>query len=251
MLVIKAGGSVITRRGLRPSFDRAAAARLSRALAGLREPFVLVHGTGSFGKPPAGRYGYLSGRIRPGSAPVAAIRALLLRLHSLLVSELTANGVKAVSCPGSACFSLSAGRPRLRQRQQLLEWLGRGYVPVVNSDIFPCPGGFAVVSSDALMAALAARLRPELAVFFTRAAGVLGPRGELVRCLRAGQVPALLRGLRPAPGDVSGGIRAKMAEIARIARGGTDSAVLDGRRPELLLELRRGGSPQGTYIHAT
>lgn len=250
MLVIKAGGSVITKKGGRPSFDRHAAARLARMLARLKEPFVLVHGTGSYGKPPAARYGYLSGRIKPNSAPVAAIKASLLQLHSLFVSELAAAGLKPVSCPGCASFSLSGGRPRLTSALSLKDWLRRGFTPVINSDIFMSGAGFRVVSSDALAAALAEALRPELAVFLTDVPGLLNPGGAPIPALARAEFIVFARGLRAPRADVSGGMAGKAVEMLRILAAGVNAAVLDGRRPEELLKLRAGRRAGGTYIHA-
>ncbi|MDD2804582.1 MAG: hypothetical protein PHV33_03435 [Elusimicrobiales bacterium] len=250
MLVIKAGGSVITRKGGRPAFDRPAAARLARALVRLRAPLVLVHGTGSYGKPPAVRYGYLSGSIAPGSAPVARIKAALLELHSLFISELAVAGLKPVSCPGCSAFALAGGRPRLAAARALKDWLRRGFTPVINSDIFMSGAGFRVVSSDALAAALAAALRPELAVFLTDVPGLLGAGGAVLPALSRAEFLGLARSLRAPRADVSGGMAGKAGEIARILAAGVDAAVLDGRRPEELLKLRAGRRAGGTYIHA-
>lgn len=249
MLAIKAGGSIITRKGRSPAFDRAGAARLASALARLEEPFLLVHGTGSYGKPPAVRYGYLSGRLSPGQAPVAAIKASLLQLHAAFLRELLRRGLRAVSCPGCAYFSVSSGRPRLERRKDFLGWLRRGFVPVINSDIFAVPGGFRVVSSDALLAEASAAAGADLAVFLTRAPGFIGEDGLVKGEVPAKDIPRLSRFLRPAGKDVSGGMKGKLSEISRIVRRGAGAAVLDGRRPGLLLELR-SGKAGGTYFHA-
>ncbi len=251
MLLIKAGGSVITRKGPVPVFDRAGAARLGRAMSRLKEPAVLVHGTGSFGKPPAERYGYLDGRPAPGTAPLAEIKNSLLRLHASLVAELVSGGANAVSCPGCAYFELASGRPRLRLGKALLDWVRRGFLPVINSDIFPCgSGGFRVVSSDALLQSLCAELSPELAVFFTDAPGLLDAAGKVVGSLHRSSLLRFKRELPPSNADVSGGMRGKIAEIARINSAGVDAVILDGRRPAELIKLRAGHRIRGTYIHA-
>lgn len=248
MLVIKAGGSVITCRGKRPVFNKRAAARLAAALARLDEPFILVHGTGSFGKPPAVRYGYLDGRVRPGGAPVARIKASLLRLHSAFVEELVKAGVNAVSCPGCAFFGLRRGRPVLRDKAGLSAWLARGFVPVVNSDLFPSAGGeFRVVSSDALAAELAGAFRPRLTVFFTNTGGVLDQGGEVIRELDAAGLARLIKDRGRAAKDVSGAMAGKAAELLRISSRGLASLVLDGRRPGEFAE-RAGGFAAGTFI---
>jgi glutamate 5-kinase len=250
MLAIKAGGSVITREGEKPVFDRASARRLAAALSRLKEPCLLVHGTGSFGKPPARRYGYLSGAIPAGKpVPVPAIRAGLARLHGLLLSELARAGVRALSCPGREYFRLFRGRPLLCRKTELRRLLRSGRVPVVNSDIFDSPAGLQVVSSDALLAAACEALKPRLAVFLTGADGLLNAAGEPVPAVSARKLAAIRRGMPEPAGDVSGGMKGKLAEVIRIAAGGSDVLLANGKRPEIILEPGIPG--KGTYVHAS
>jgi len=250
MLAIKAGGSVITRKGETPVFDRRAARRLCAALSRLKEPFLLVHGSGSFGKPPARRYGYLSGAIPAGKqVPVAAIRADLARLHGLLVCELARAGVRALSCPGREYFRLCRGRLSLRRRTELLHRLRSGFVPVLNSDIFDCPAGLRVVSSDAMLAAACEAFKPRLAVFLTGAPGLLDSAGETLPEVRAEKLPTIRKAMPNPAGDVSGGMKAKLAEVVRIASYGCDVLLADGRKPEIILEPATPG--KGTYVYAS
>ncbi len=249
MLAIKIGGSVIAGYGRKPVFLARAARAVAADLARLRDPFILVHGTGSYGKPPAERYGYLSGRIRPGQAPVAAIGASLLELHALLIAELTRAGVRAVSCPGRSFFSLRGGRPALKDAGELRGWLRRGFSPVINSDIFPAAGGeFRVVSSDAILCEAAVRLGADMAVFLTSAAGVIGPRGRVLARLDRRSLKVLLRGMPSSGLDVSGGMKGKLEEIARVLPA-VPAAVLDGRARGSVLGALSGKAP-GTYISA-
>lgn len=249
MLVIKAGGSVITCRGSRPVFNRKAAARLAAALARLKEPFILTHGTGSFGKPPAVRYGYLDGRVRPGSAPVAEIKASLLSLHNSFLTELVAAGLRAVSCPGCEFARLERGRPVLRKKAVLSDCLERGSLPVINSDLFPSSKGeFRVVSSDAIAAALAAAFRPSLAVFFTDAAGLMDIDGKVLAELDGPGLAGFLKNCAPAAGDVSGGMPGKAAELLRLSSLGIPAFILNGARPGELFKFLAGRRAAGTFI---
>ncbi len=249
MLVIKAGGSVITRKGESPVFDRAAASRLAASLAELREPFALVHGTGSFGKPPALRYGYLSGRVPPGGAPVDAINTSLLRLHLAFLRELRSAGLVVGSVPGPEYFLLRGGRPVPADASAIEAPLASGLVPVVSSGIFPDgTGGGVVVSSDALAVGLCGLLRPRLAVFFTDAPGLLDAAGAVLPELDEPGLEAFSRACPREPGDVSGGMRGKAAELLEIVRGGGRALVLDGRRPEGLVSFLAGRSRPGTLL---
>lgn len=248
MLVIKAGGSSITRGGQKPVFDRRASARLAAALSQLKEPFILTHGTGSYGKPPAVRYGYLDGRVRRGTAPVPEIRASLGELHALFVRELLTAGVKAVSCPGCEVFALKRGRLVLSARRRLASLLARGSVPVINSDLFPCAGEFRVVSSDAIAAELAAVFKPRLAVFLTAAPGLLGRGGKVIGELDAAGLARFRDNCRPPALDVSRGMAGKAGELLRICSAGIPALVLSGSRPSGLQRFLAGGRRPGTFI---
>ena len=240
---------MITRKGESPVFDRAAVSRLAASLAELAEPFALVHGTGSFGKPPALRYGYLSGRIPPGGAPIDAINASLRRLHLAFLRELRSAGLEVCSVPGPEHFSLSGGRPVPADPSVIAAPLASGRVPVVSSGIFPDgAGGGVVVSSDALASALCGLLRPRLAVFFTDAPGLLDAAGAVLPELDEPGLEAFSRACPGEPGDVSGGMRGKAAELLAILRGGGRALVLDGRRPEGLASFLAGRSGPGTLL---
>lgn len=249
MLVIKAGGSVITRKGPAPVFDRASAVRLSAELAALREPFALTHGTGSFGKPPAARYGYLDGKIPPGGAPIEKINSSLLELHRAFLEQLLASGLPASGLPGPGNFLLRGGRPVPADPAVIPALLAAGRVPLVSSGIFPDgAGGGVVVSSDALAAELCALLRPRLAVFFTDSPGLLGADGSAVPELDEPGLEAFSRGCPPDQGDVSGGMGGKAAELLRIVRTGIPVLVLDGRRPGGLGGFFSGCPCPGTLL---
>lgn len=250
MLVIKAGGSVITRGAEKPSFDFRAAARLGAVLAGLDEPFILVHGTGSYGKPPAVRYGYLDGRVRRGSAPVPEIKAGLMELHGALLRALRSAGLKAASCPCCEIFSLKRGRPALLAKGRLLRLLSKGFTPVINSDLFPAARGeFRVVSSDAIAGELCLAFKPRLAAFFTAPpGGLLGPDGKIIPCLERAALKRFLKSCRPSPADVSGGMAGKARELIRICSAGIPALVLSGSCPSGLPRFLAGGLCPGTFL---
>jgi isopentenyl phosphate kinase len=177
---------------------------------------------------------------------VARIKASLLRLHSAFLEELVKAGMNAVSCPGCDFFKLRRARPVLRDKRLLSAWLDRGFVPVVNSDLFPAAdGGFRVVSSDGLTAELAEAFRPRLTVFFTDTGGVLDAGGKVIRELDAAGLARLVKGRARSANDVSGGMAGKAAELLRMSSRGLASLVLDGRRPGKFAE------PWGSFVEGT
>lgn len=248
MLVIKAGGSVITAKGPRPSFDARASAGLAGSLARLPGPMIITHGTGSFGKPPAVRYGYLDGHVEPGSAPVKKINASIGGLCARFTGCLRRAGIPAAVCPGLSLFSLKGRRPVLHQagRSRLRRILTKGRVPVVSSGLFPAGGGaYRVVSSDAIAASLSAAFRPESAIFITGAPGIRGASGKVRRELSFHELPVIAKGCRPSDRDVSGGMAGKIREMIRITGSGIPCFVTSPAGAASLSSAR----PRGTLLH--
>ena len=217
IVVIKLGGSVITRGGRKPSVAKGALRRLGRQIAKSGRRVIIVHGTGAFGKPPAIRYGYLEGRVRPGSAvPVAAVKALLLKLHAAVVEELCRAGMRAVSSDSASLMTLRRGGIVSVETGPLRRWLKAGMTPVLSGDMLAdSGGGFSVCSSDDMACALAASLGAEKAVFVTDVDGVRGP-------------------VRESPSDVSGGMAGKLRAAERLAKKGIPSLMINGLRPGCL-----------------
>lgn len=248
MLVIKAGGSVITAKGPRPSFDARGSARLAGGLARLPGPMIITHGTGSFGKPPAVRYGYLGGFVKPGSAPVKKINASIGMLSARFTGRLRCAGIPAVPCPGLSLFSLKGRRPVLRPagRRRLRRILTEGSVPVISSGLFYAGGGaYRVVSSDAMSASLSAAFRPESAIFITGAPGIRGASGKVRRELSFHELPVIAQACRPPDRDVSGGMAGKIREMIRITRSGIPCFVTSLAGAASLSSAR----PRGTLLH--
>jgi len=231
MVVIKLGGSVITRGGKVPSVATSVLRRLGMEIAGSRRRVVIVHGTGAFGKPPAVRYRYLSGRVRRGSkVPVHRIKAILLKLHAAVVEGLCRAGVRAVGSDSACLMTVQRGRISSLEKTPIMRWLKAGMVPVLSGDMLvDSAGGVSVCSSDDMACALAVELGAEKVIFVTDVDGLCGP-------------------IRRMPRDVSGGMAGKMRAALRLAAGGTPSLMINGRKRGRLGEALSGRSVVGSLV---
>jgi isopentenyl phosphate kinase len=227
-VVLKLGGSLLTYARREGVFSRRRARRLAEELAAFRGPLVVVHGTGSFGKPPARRFGYLTGRLRTERAPVVSkVEGALDRLRGLLLEELRRAGVRAVGVSPASLFECRAGSISRCETWPLVRLLQRGLTPVTSGGILPNAGaGFTVCSSDDMAAALAMALPVRRLIFATDARGAL----SRARSLPIGSTTHLAW-LAPDLADVSGGMRGKLEAARAPVRLGIETLIVNGNRP--------------------
>ncbi|QIY79979.1 isopentenyl phosphate kinase family protein [Chromobacterium violaceum] len=250
--VVKLGGSLITCEGPGgPDVDRDLLTARARELAACGRPLVLVHGTGTYGKPPARRYGYLDGRLPSGRAGVVAeVARDLARLELEVVDCLEAGGLKPLRLPAIQLFRASAGRASPLDLEPVRELLARGVTPVVGGNFVLDCDGFAVCSSDIMAVELALALGAASLVLATRAHGVYREhgRGEAIHGQLSDSDGDALRKIDAAGQDVSGGMLAKISHGFRAARHGIATYVVDGRVAGNLNGALDGSPLQGTRL---
>lgn len=239
--IIKVGGSVITFKRDEGSFNRAAAGRIAAALPANT---LIVHGSGSFGKPPAIRYGYLDGIVvRERLLPILEVRQALSRLNGLFVQELLANGIPAVGLSATSMFT-HAGRDTECPGAALLgDLAGRGVVPVVYSDFIGYGADkLRVISSDQIVADLAAAFRPRNTLFATDVDGVLDDRDGGTVLPRVGTDFLELYGtaVKRSGSDVTGGMYDKIAHALKCARHSERCIVVNGHHPQRIARFCAG-----------
>jgi len=253
LIVLKLGGSLLTEKGAEPVYAEQRALRLARELADVSSPLVLVHGTGSFGKPPARKYGYLDGVVpRDKAHIVPEVAALLLDLRSRVLSSLRSAGLPVVSLDSLEIFHRRAGAVTIRNMAPVAELLDRGLVPVLSGAlVVDQEGGFAVASSDVLAALSAVELGASRLIFGTDSPGVVrngdddAPIDEFVE---GRDDLALL--IRADDGDVSGGMAGKLRAGLAAARAGIDTLIVDGRVPGRLAQTLAGYEVPVTKLRA-
>lgn len=259
LVVVKLGGSVITRKREVERARPKVLARLAREIAsvsGVRT--VVLHGAGSFGHPGAIRFGLarppadpsaLEERRRGASVVALEVR----RLHAMVLRALVDAGAPALSVPVPSHARNRAGELASLDPKPFVDATSRGFVPVSFGDVvFDEAWGTSILSADAIAVALVGRLRPSRVVFVSDVPGILeGPPGRR-RKVVADVTDAVVAGLSPAPGapDVTGGIRGKALAMRRIAALGADAGLISGLTDGALSRAIRGESVYGSWAHA-
>lgn len=223
-IIVKMGGSAITRKATFECLARESLASAARAVATSGQRCVLVHGAGSFGHFQAREHGVSKGTGHPSFSwqGFAATRASVCRLNGHVVGALLDAGVAAVGAPPFAtCTTRGKGLVARRSEEAALRHvravLGAGLTPVLHGDaVLDAQQGASILSGDTLMVLLARALRPRLAVFLTDVAGVYDrPPHEagaaLIRRIGVARDGSLRLAARTdtAAHDVTGGLRTK------------------------------------------
>lgn len=258
LVVVKWGGSLITRKREVEKSRPKVIARLARELAAIdTAQIVLLHGAGSFGHPGAKRFGlaHAPAQGSPGERArgAAIVSAEVRRLHLEVLRALVAAGAAPYSVPVPQIASNREGGLVAIDAGPFESALERGMLPVSFGDVVPDDAwGFSILSADTIAVALAAILRPARVIFATDVPGVLEPRtggaGVVVPELTEEVVAGLVAG--GSGTDVTGGIRAKATAMLTIARSGVDTALISGLSDGALSRAVRGESVYGSWAHA-
>jgi isopentenyl phosphate kinase len=263
---VKFGGSAITDKTGQEAPDLAAIRQLAVELrAGLDQAppafqLIVGHGSGSFGHTYARRYGVHQGIAPDGDwMGFALTAAAALRLNRIVVDELLAAGVPAISFQPSATLVSTGGALATWDTDAIARALDRRLVPIVHGDVaFDTEQGSAIVSTEQLLEALArtSALRPERIVLVGEA-GVYtadpraNPQAERIPRIDAANIARVLQGTGASHGvDVTGGMRAKVKLMWRLAEATPGLTVqLIGTAPGLLTRALLGvADGEGTTI---
>ncbi|MCL2147774.1 MAG: isopentenyl phosphate kinase [Methanomassiliicoccaceae archaeon] len=246
MILIKLGGSIITDKTQYKTFNAAATRRLCKEIADSGASAMIVHGGGSFGHVLAKEHSLQDGFRDPRqTAAVARVQHDMRCLNLMVIDELLSAGIPAVSVPPGSCFMMEDGRLIFDDPEVLLSASRLGIMPVMFGDVvFDRLKGFGICSGDQLMEALCGLYRPERAVFVSDVDGLFDkdPKANPDARLLAEVTRELLGGVSSdsAAADVTGGVRAKMEAMLRMASPERDCVLVNGSAEGRLYSLLKG-----------
>lgn len=263
MIIIKLGGSVITRKREYATMNSGVVRMISEELSGYagREPMIIIHGAGSFGHILAKEYG-LKDPTPSDELPmgIARVQRDVRHLNLMVVEELVEHGIPAVSVPPALCTGLYNGDLAWFEGDIFQKYLDLGTVPVTFGDVVPdAKRGVSILSGDVLMERLAKEFDADRAVFvldvdgfFDRQPDMQGAAvfkeltvDELGSILRTGPVSS--KNMNEVV-DITGSILGKMESALRIARGGTDTYLVNGQVRDRLTDVLNANATVSTMI---
>jgi isopentenyl phosphate kinase len=246
--IVKIGGSIATDRAAAGMVATVRLAALAAALCRSGRPLVLVHGTGHVGKPWAHRGGFAQSGVLPREAQevALAIRSELRGLNQRVVAAMLAAGLP---CIGVDYESLAAAPPAAAA-DRMRALLREGILPLTYGDmLLGADGSHRVVSSDAMLLALARLLAARTVIFLTDVDGVLDAAGARLPVVTRADLDSQVVAHRESDAsDVSGGMRGKLAAAFEAARDGRECFVASGHDPRIVLALLRGEPAPATRV---
>ncbi len=244
-VLLKLGGSVLTKKGGPGIVRQENLALISREIAGHRRvPLLIVHGAGSCGHPEAHRFRLMEGLTVETLEGVFITHRAVSRLNSIVVTALREQGIEAIGIhPLDSCYAEN-GRIVSMECRHIREMLCRGIVPVLHGDVvMDGMKGATIVSGDQLVSYLGHALRFGRIGLATDVPGVLA--GDAVIPVLTPQTIGQVRIGSSLHTDVTGGMEGKIRELLELAREGTCSEIFHVEQTGAFLDGRPHG---GTVV---
>ena len=258
-VVVKLGGGLITKKDEWKKFDiermQAVSIVLSK-LSSLGASIVVVHGAGSFGHILAKEWA-ISGGMNPDISSeqreaVDQIRSDMNELNSLVVSCLEEVGLECDSLPPSE-WAFGTGKDFDGPLESFIRPSNLP-IPITFGDAVDTgdEAEFGILSGDDLMLRLSTELPGVTHSIFLMgdAQGILDkpPTERGAKLLTTWSPSTYFKSEHRSEIDVTGGIMLKIERASEISNDVEEVWILDGRRPERILELVRTGETIGTKI---
>lgn len=247
LLLMKLGGSVITfkEKPLSPNFK--AIKKLSHVLASIQMPAVLVHGGGSFGHYWSVKYKMHTKPDRYDLRGVSIVHESMIALNEIIVNSLIKEGANPYAIIPS--MFTSGFEPIKTKIKELRTIASGGIIPITFGDVVHVNSqNYSILSGDALMTILAKALVPTKAIFTVNVDGLYKDmkNAEIIREVNNAtyKSPEFSKTLT----DVTGGMSRKIREAFKIAASGIDVLLINGLRPQRILDAIEGIDFDGTVI---
>ncbi|MEK6979058.1 MAG: isopentenyl phosphate kinase [Candidatus Micrarchaeota archaeon] len=241
MQIVKLGGSTITKKHGYMEADELNINRLAQAIAAVWKKgvtdIVLVHGAGSFGHAPVLAYGINDGIKTPRQKlAFADTHAACAYLSQLVVDALIKNDVPAISLPPTAIIRQRNHRIVKFDKETILQYLKKGFVPVLYGDmVLDDTLGGSVCSGDQIVSILgkgASRV-----IHCSNVDGVL-VQSKVVQLIDRKNLKDIAKHLKGAGApDVSGGMEGKINEMVKAK---THAFIINGNKPDRLEAILMG-----------
>lgn len=253
MIIIKAGGSAITKKTQDFTPNMEVISNLGQEIRDARRVSVLVHGAGSYGHPIAKKYslgrGYFDDKQLKGFSET---RASVSELDGIILKSLIQNELTPVKIGTFSNFTTSNGRIIEFHKEPLLRAIELGLLPVFTGDlVFDRSRVFSVLSGDQIVSYLSKLLKPSRVIFGTDVDGIYtgDPKKEnvkLIKNINEDNIKEVFQFTKDIE-DVSGGMRGKFAEIFSIFEMGIEIDIINLTKKGILSKALKGNI-DGTVI---
>jgi isopentenyl phosphate kinase len=246
LALIKLGGSVVTFKEKPLTANLEAINNLTRVIARLNIPLIIVHGGGSFGHYWSVKYDMHTKPDDYDPYGISIVHESMVHLNQIIVKFMIRERINAYSFMPSTF--MSGQRPITSKINELQSIAQNGIMPVTFGDIVHIKKTkYSVLSGDVIMTILARALHPSKVLFTLNVDGIYKNIKtkevikEIVNRNRSIELSTV-------EADVTGGMRRKVIEAFKIARSGIDVLMINGLKPERIIDAISGSDFEGTTI---
>lgn len=244
MILIKLGGSIITNKEKPLSPRIKTIDNIVKQLKKISEPFVLVHGGGSFGHYWSVKYDMHTKPAKTNPHGVAIVKNSMIQLDKIILDSLTKNKLSPYCLPPTDF--MSGNKPIISKVKEIKK--------IAESDLIPVTFGDAlwygqkksyILSGDRIMSILAKVLRPRLSIFVLNVDGLYSDlkTKQLIYDMKDDQVS-----IQDIPMDVTGGMKRKVEEATIISKMGLKVFFANGNKPERIINAVNKNKFEGTVF---
>jgi len=262
MIILKLGGSVITRKdATKPTLDPVNLDRIASEIAQAQvEKLIIIHGAGSFGHLHASKYAIgspitTSDQLREKRMGFTLTQNSVKNLNHFVCHYLLNHQIPAVAVPPSSFITSRNKRIESARLEMVEKYLEMGMVPVLYGDVVLDADEdlkMAVISGDQLVSYLSLKLKPERIILGSDVDGIFDrdpkkhPQAQLLERVQSLEDLQFLEGAQTV--DVTGGMAGKLAELLELAEKGIESELINVGCEGLLENALKGEKVRGTII---
>jgi isopentenyl phosphate kinase len=246
LILIKLGGSVITfkEKPLAANFE--AIRSISYTLASVKIPIILIHGGGSFGHYWSVKYNMHSKPDQYDSHGISIVHESMIALNQIIVNYMIKVGMNPYMILPSVFTS--GRKPIAKKIKELKSIVESSVIPITFGDIIYIENKmYSILSGDALMSILSKILRPSKVIFTLNVDGIYKDMGkrEIIKELKNNNNSINFSKVIQ---DVTGGMRRKVTEALKISDIGIDVLMVNGLKPERIINAITGTDFEGTLV---
>ena len=244
MIILKLGGSVITRKEEdTPTVNYENLQRISKEIAdSFQKKLIIVHGAGSFGHPYAKEYAIgdeIKGKkdLERKMMGFSITHHAVNELNSVVCSYLRKEGLPSIPLQPSSFILTRNRRIQSADINLINKYLEMDFIPVLYGDVVldTGPNKMAVLSGDQIITYLAGKLKPERVILATDVDGIYDknpkkyPQARLLETvtskedIETGEETNI---------DVTGGMGGKVTELLDLLKLGIESEIINANQED-------------------
>ena len=245
LTLIKLRGSVITfkEKPLAANFE--AIRNISYTLASVKTPIILIHGGGSFGHYWSVRYNIHSKPDQYDSHGISIVHESMIALNQIIVNSMIKVGMNPYTIIPS--MFIYDHKPITKKIKELKSIVESSVIPITFGDVVYIENKmYSILSGDALMSLLSKILRPSKVIFTLNVDGIYKDmkNREILKELKNNNSARFSKVIQ----DVTGGMRRKVIEALKISDIGIDVMMVNGLKPERIINAITGIGFEGTLV---